>query len=58
MTRGGFLVITVLQRIEGKDGRCRLEGVERRTSGAKALPRCGTYGTAKPVPFVERVFPV
>jgi hypothetical protein len=30
---------------------------QRRTSGAKALMAVAFYGTAKAVPFVERVFP-
>jgi hypothetical protein len=33
-----------------------LETLERRTSGAKALIAVAFYGTAKAVPFVQRVF--
>jgi len=30
---------------------------KKRTSGAKALIFSILYGTAKPVPFVQRIFP-
>ena len=33
-------------------------GRERRTSGAEALISIALYGTAKPVPFVQRLFSI